>query len=303
MAVGATGVGIHLGLDAHVKTVMAAPASPVHPTGDSPVATDLGPLSTGQLRSLEQACSFPTDPRFAVAKVHYARSTSNGSSEAPRQVAVIEDRQGGYHLCVNPTAPNASHTEQSSYGRGVLGPGGKLSPTTERPLSVMSTFQWHYERQGDRFVDVHLAVAYAVTSQVERVEVRLTGAGADGRWFSGTVHGGFVLIPLLVPALDAADGSPNVAIESHGYNADGQLVTRDKQDYLDGTRDWHGNEKISGAEGAEQRHGPAFSWTGRGRVDHNAEGVQQLVPPGRVGAPTCTPFQTDPRKEDLELPA
>ena len=244
VALGATGIGVHFGLAGQTKTVLAGPAASPSSSGSYPVRTDLGPLSADQLHQVEQACSLPGDKPFAVAKVHYARSTSNGTSEAPRQAAVVEDRRGEYRLCVSPPiAPNVSSTEQSGYGPGVLGPDGDLSPTRERPLSLITTYQWHYQRQGDRFADVHLAIAYAVTAQVDRVQVRLSGAGADRRWFTGTVHGGFVYIPLVVPELDAPDGSPDVSIESRGYNASGQLVASDTQHYLNGNRDSHNDER------------------------------------------------------------
>ena len=244
VTLGTTGVGVHLGLAGRTTSVLADPAAPPPSDGAYPVLTDLGPLSADQLHKVEQACSMTADESFAVAKVHYARSTSNGSSEAPRQAVVVEDRRGEYRLCVSPLFErNVASTEQSAYGTGVLGPGGDLSPTRDRPLSLITTYQWHHQRRGDRFVDVHLAVAYAVTAQVDRVEVRLSGAGADGRWFTGTVHGGFVYIPLVVPELEARDGSPDVSVESRGYNASDQLVASDEQHYLNGNRDSHSDER------------------------------------------------------------
>lgn len=228
------GVGLHLGLEVTTRTVLANPAvAPPH-TDQDPVVTDLGPLSADRRRTLVAACTDGADPS-PVVQVHYARSASDGSREAPRSAAVVEDRRGEYRLCVSPTvAPDVANTMLSGYGPGVLGPGGDLTPTRGRPLSLISAYQWRYHQQGDRFVDVHLALTYAVAPGVDRVEVRLTGAGADGRWFTGTVHGGFVYLPVLAPSLRAPDGKPDVAVAARGYGADGRLVASATEPDLDG---------------------------------------------------------------------
>ncbi|HEY0240642.1 MAG TPA: hypothetical protein VGC37_18585 [Friedmanniella sp.] len=238
------GLGLPLVRDSMTRTVVAGPASPPPQAEQVPVATDLGPLPPGQRRSLVQACR-PVDEPFPVVRVPYARSTSDGSGGAIRSATVVEDRRGEYRLCVSPPPVDGlASTEQSGYGPGVLGPGGDLSPTTRRPLAVISTQQYGYQRQASSFVAVHLGIAYAVTAGVDRVEVRLSAAGADGRWFAGEVHGGFAYIPVLVPELDAPDGVPVVIVESRGYDAAGRLVATDQQHYLNGDRDSHADERL-----------------------------------------------------------
>ena len=242
--VAGAGVARELGQDATTRTLVADPAAPAPQAADDPVATDLGPLPADQRRTLVAACRDEGGP-LPVARVHYARSTSDGSGKAVRSVAVVEDHRGEYRLCVSPTPVHGvPNTEQSGYGPGVLGPGGDLSPTSGRPLSVISAHQYGYLRRGGTFVDVHLGVAYAVTPEVDRVEVRLTGAGADEQWFAGAVHDGFTFIPVVVPELDAPDDRPDVTVESRGYDADGRLVATDEQHHLSGNRDSPDDERL-----------------------------------------------------------
>jgi hypothetical protein len=214
--VGAPSAGLATGA---VAAVLAATA--ISPTGDDGrsdqdpaepigaiVPLDYGPLANGPDRDLVlQVCSDDGAPR-AEESVATARVLNGPLGLTPVMVGAAE-------------ADNPAMVCGYSSGTDVVG--DLPTPTAEHPIvPVLVRGPDVMEQIGDPGYWSTGGV-YAVADTVDRVEVRVTGAGGDEPWRSATAHDGFVIWSTWFNPDEYAAGE-QLQVEWRAYDTDGNVI-------------------------------------------------------------------------------
>lgn len=207
-------VGVTLALWNRPTTQLVAGPSR-HP-GDQVVTTDLGPLDEADIRAQLAGCRRDEYP--PVDEVLYARRLTN-VQESIRSV-IDRNTDGQVTLCSG-AGYGATRGDERGYR-----PSGRYPVV---PLTEIASAGW----RPDQATSTPVSATDYVTSQpvaaaqdVVTVQLRAVVEGRPGPWFVGTVHNGFVIVPLVEAGPVPLDGhgTPEITFERRAVDRDGRLV-------------------------------------------------------------------------------
>lgn len=196
--------------------LVAAPA-PIGRAGDPVIETDLGPLTQSQSRTTLATCRRRENP--AAGQIISARRLTDGRKpfswvayrNADDQVAVCSDRLSGPTYGGDPTfRPSPQYP--------VVGLGGMVTAswlpdqTTTNPTTA---------------TEYSTAQFFAAGTEVATVQLRAVTSGQAGAWFAGSVHNGFVFVPLFDagPVPLNSHGEPELTFERRAFDGSGSPVS------------------------------------------------------------------------------